>query len=133
MDSQQLRALGFMTWQAFHPDHKRQLASCLPSCFGVYVIRRGTTVQRGRGMSDILYIGCATYATGLRGRISQYFSPGPTQSTNKRILALVRNSPDYYISWVETETKGQAKSLEQDLLDRYIADHGERPPENLRG
>ncbi len=84
-------------------------------------------------MSDILYIGCATYATGLRGRISQYFSPGPTQSTNKRILALVRNSPDYYISWVETETKGQAKSLEQDLLDRYIADHGERPPENLRG
>src|SRR5690242_1787748 len=70
---------------------------------------------------------------GLRGRINQYYSPGPPQPTNKRIIALVGESYGYEIGWVEVPAKFDAVALEQRLLERYAAlDCGDRPPQNLK-
>jgi hypothetical protein len=80
-----------------------------------------------------VYIGSACNQNGLRGRISQYFSPGPTPITNRRILALIGESADYEIGWLAVAVKSRAVGLEQELLERYFTDHGERPPQNLKG
>ena len=133
MTSEELGALGLSAWENFCPGNKVWLMGRVSNSFGVYVIRRNVVFQRTRGASDIVYVGSATNKRGLKGRISQYFSPGPTQSTNKRILALVSDSQHHQIAWVETETKARAVALEQELIDRYVTDHGQRPPENLKG
>jgi hypothetical protein len=54
---------------------------------GVYVIRQtaGKPFGRLQGESDLLYIGIAESEGGLRQRLLQYFHPGPTQWTNRRI------------------------------------------------
>jgi hypothetical protein len=112
---------------------KAELLRKVPSQFGVYVVRATKAVKRIRGESDIVYIGSACNQNGLRGRISQYFSPGPTQITNKRILALIEESADYEIGWRPVAAKSRVVELEQELLERYFTDHGERPPQNFKG
>lgn len=132
MDSAVLSQMGFSEWRPFNRQNKKELVSAVPQSVGVYAIRRDSPFTPLRGSSDILYVGSATNQKGLRGRISQYFSPGPTQWTNKRILALVSDSTSYQISWILTETIARAKALEQELLEEYLGEHGELPPENLR-
>jgi hypothetical protein len=103
-----LHAEGFVFWIAFNRLGKAELLRYVPSQFGVYVVRATKTVKRIRGESDIMYIGSACNQNGLRGRISQYFSPGLTQITNKRILALVAEADHYKIGWLATATKFRA-------------------------
>ena len=122
-----------MTWMAFNRRGKDELLTKISSEFGVYVVRSLTSLRRRVGESDIVYIGSACNQNGLRGRIAQYFSPGPTQITNKRILALVGDSGDYEIGWSVAASKSRAVGLEQELLERLFSDHGERPPQNLKG
>ena len=133
MTTEDLKAKGFVSWSKFNSVRKAELLLRLPRKFGVYVIRANKPVKRARGESDIVYFGSACNQNGLRGRINQYFSPGPTQPTNKRIIALVGESDDYEIGWFQVPAKSDAVALEQRLLERYIADHGERPPQNLKG
>lgn len=81
--------------------------------------------MRKKGSSDIFYFGKATNQQGLKHRIRQYFSPGPTQRTNIRILSLVGESNDYELAFVETASRPDAIMLEANLLDKYEAEHGE--------
>ena len=133
MTTADLRADGFVTWMAFNRRGKVNLLSKVPSEFGVYVVRSMTSMRRRVGESDIVQIGSACNQNGLRSRIAQYFSPGPTQITNKRILALVREAEHYQIGWFVATSKSRAVGLEQELLERFVSDHGERPPQNLKG
>ena len=132
MNSEDLSKTGFSEWQPFNRQTKKELLRSVPKSFGIYAIRRDRPFSRVRGASDILYIGSAANQKGLRGRIRQYFSPGPTQWTNKRILALVADASNYQISWLQTDSIAKAKALEQELFDRYEQEHGDLPPENLR-
>lgn len=132
MNSGDLSKAGFSNWLPFNRHAKRDLLPCVPKAYGVYAIRYDTPILRMRGSSDIVYIGSAANRAGLRARLSQYFSPGPSQSTNKRILALVAESSSYQVSWLQADTVSKAIGLEQELLDRYCQDHGELPPQNLK-
>jgi hypothetical protein len=85
-----------------------------------------------RGSSDILYVGKATNRDGLRMRLRQYFHPGPTQTTNKRLLARCGDSEDYEVAYGTTPDAATAAMLEKRLLE-FRAEHGQYPPENLRG
>jgi hypothetical protein len=98
----------------------------------VYVIRRRQDYQRRVGESDILYVGSAVNQQGLKIRIRQYFHPGPTQRTNKRILALIADSAEFELAYVEAKSIPEAKTLEATILDNYERDHAELPPENKR-
>src|SRR2546426_6740882 len=82
MDSASLQYRGIGSWVAFACTTEREVLAGLPTSPGVYVMLLGELEQRRRGSSDIAYIGRATNQNGLRGRVRQYFHPGPTQSTN---------------------------------------------------
>jgi hypothetical protein len=133
MTSSDLEAEGFGSWGRFNRQSKSNLLERIPAKIGVYVIRTTIAVRRIRGESDIAYVGSACNQNGLRGRLNQYFSPGPTQRTNIRIMALVGDSQEFEIGWCEVKAKSDAVGLEQRLLERYFEDHGERPPQNMKG
>jgi hypothetical protein len=63
-------------------------------------------------------------------RLRQYFHPGPTQSTNHRMLDRCGDSTDYEVSYVTCDSADAAMQLEATLLAGYVAEHGELPPEN---
>ena len=133
MTTGDLQKEGFVNWGTFNRPARTDLLKRIPSGFGVYIVRAMQGTKRIRGVSDIIYVGSACNQNGLKGRIRQYFSPGPTQPTNKRILALVGDSDDYELGWLELPAKSDAVGLEQRLLERYFEDHGERPPQNRKG
>ena len=104
----------------------------LPNNPGVYAIRCCRDFTRRVGTSDILYFGKGTNQNGLKHRIRQYFSPGHSQRTNLRLVALIGDSADYELAYVATSSMAAAVALEATLLELYEADHGELPPENPR-
>lgn len=132
MRSTDLTADGFGTWTPFTKAGKAALFLALPNEPGVYAIRCCREFKRKRGTSDILYFGKGTNRNGLRHRIRQYFSPGPTQRTNIRLLALIGSTTDYELAFVATNAAPEAIMLEAKLLERYELEHGELPPENKR-
>src|ERR1039457_4116839 len=93
MDSASIQTRGVGSWMAFTSDTEPTVLANLPSAMGVYVILLGKHAICRLGASDIAYIGKATNRGGLRGRVRQYFHPGPTQSPNiamrSRLNALV--------------------------------------------
>lgn len=133
MNSSDLLAQGFRVWQRFAPQSEGTLIPSLPAARGVYVIRSKQSFGRFIGEADIVYIGSATNKGGLKQRIRQYFHPGPTQWTNRRILDLIKWADDFELSFVECETANNATNMEKRLLDQYYAEHGEFPPQNRRG
>lgn len=110
MDSVALRNRGVHFWAVFALLSERELLTSLPTSPGVYVILLPQPEQRRQGASDIGYIGRAVNPNGLRGRVRQYFHPGPTQSTN---IAMRRRlcAPDcaLRLGFVATETAAVAK------------------------
>lgn len=130
MNSEGLSSLGFLSWYEFHPDNEFNLISLLPSVFGVYVIRSNRQICRFQGYSDIVYIGCTWNRQGIKNRIRQYFHPGPTQSTNIRILEIIKQSKEFSLSFRACQTKEETNNLEKSLLDMYLVDHMELPPFN---
>lgn len=132
MNSEDLSKMDFSEWRVFNRRTKKELLRAAPQSVGVYAIRRDTSFSQARGASDILYVSSAANQKGLYGRIGQYLSPGPTQWTNKRILALVAEMIIFEISWLVTDTIANSKALEQELLELYLHEHGELPPENMR-
>ena len=105
----------------------------LPTRIGVYVVRRTTAAPCVRGESDIVYVGSACNQRGLKGRLNQYFSPGPSQFTNQRILELVGESEEYEVGWYVVNLKSEAVGMEQRILERFVAEHDQRPPANRKG
>ena len=130
--SSELLQHGLGSWSCFNRASERSLLAQLPAKPGVYAVRCSREYTRKIGSSDIIYFGSATNSQGLRMRLRQYFHPGPTQRTNKRILALVGHCSDFEVSYVETKSVPDAKRLEARLLEQYERDHGELPPENKR-
>ena len=132
MRSDDLAVQGFGKWYPFNKSAKRRLIAALPNKPGVYAVRSCRDYSRCTGSSDILYIGSAANYRGLKNRIGQYFSPGPTQTTNIRILGLVGDSADFEIAFATVPSAREAKPLEASLLALYEKDHFELPPQNRR-
>lgn len=132
MRSTDLTAHGFGLWMPFSKVGKTTLIASLPTKPGVYALRCCSDFPRTIGTSDILYFGKGTSQDGLKHRIRQYFSPGPTQVTNIRLLKLIGDCDDYELAFVVTESAAQAIDLEATLNELYESDHGQRPPENKR-
>ena len=132
MNSSDSLGEGFAAWQRFRPDSEHTLIASLPAAAGVYVIRRRRPFGRFVGETDIAYIGSAASVQGLKGRIRQYFHPGPTQRTNQRIRALIERTDDLELSFVECPSPDDARKLEKRLLSQYDTEHGELPPLNRR-
>ena len=131
MDSIALRGLGFGSWTPISVDTETALLSGLPVSCGVYAFLFAKSMTRQRGISDIAYIGKASNQNGLRGRVRQYFHPGPTQSTNlamKRRLAAVDCS--LQLGFVVSNSAPMAARLEADLLRQFVHEHAELPPYN---
>lgn len=132
MRSSNLSKYGFGAWLPFNRKGERALLSLLPREPGVYALKFCRDYPRRIGNSDLLYIGVATNNEGIRKRLYQYFHPGPTQRTNKRILALVADNEDFEVAFAIARSVPEAKMLEATLLENYETDHGELPPENKR-
>lgn len=132
MKSSDLSQQGFRLWVPFNRKGEQSLVTMLSTRPGVYVLRCRKDYTRRIGSSDILYIGSAANRKGLKMRLYQYFHPGPTQRTNKRILALVGDCDDFEVAFIEATSIPEAKMLEATLLEKYESDHGELPPENKR-
>ena len=122
MDSLNLGKRGFSTWRPF----EKEILRDAPIKGGVYIFRKlgGQSFGRLIGISNILYIGSSKRS--LRQRLQQYFHPGPSQWTNKRIHEYaIKNSVE--VSWLLCD---EPKSFEHDLLREYLDEHGELPPLN---
>lgn len=131
MDSASLEKRGIKSWIDFSSAAERITLAGLPTSFGVYVILLGREDQRLRGTSDIAYIGKATNRNGLRGRIRQYFHPGPTQSTNIAMRQrLCADGCQLKIGFAALASAAEAIRLESDLLLEFEREHGELPPYN---
>jgi excinuclease UvrABC nuclease subunit len=131
MNSTDLKPHGISNWLPFSHLAERQLLTALPTCPGVYVIRLPQPEPRLQGASDIAYIGRAGNRNGLRGRVRQYFHPGPMQTTNivmrQRICA---PGCALQLGFAVTDTVATARRLESDLLLQFEKEHGELPPYN---
>ncbi len=103
----------------------------LPSAPGVYVVLFDCMHERLVGSSDIAYIGKATNQNGLRGRVRQYFHPGPTQSTNLAMKErLWEHDCSLRVGFTTSKSKADAERLESELLIQFEIEHGELPPYN---
>jgi hypothetical protein len=131
MNAIDLTNRGFGIWASFARACERDLLAGLPIAPGVYVILLPTEQPRRHGHSDIGYIGRAVNQNGVRGRVRQYFHPGPTQSTNIAMRQRL-SAPDcaLRLGFITTDTSATAKRLESDLLIAFEAEHGELPPFN---
>jgi hypothetical protein len=75
-------------------------------------------IGRLSGGSDILYIGASENKEGLKRRLQQYFNPGPTQRTNRRIKELSAKY-DMEVAW---HVCNSPENCERELLKRYLKD-----------
>jgi hypothetical protein len=133
MQSQNLQTHGFGNWLQLDVSNAPQLIASLSKDPGVFVVRSKKMLARARGTSDIVFIGVgANQSGGIRKRIEQVFSPGPTQSTNHRLLDAISTSSDYELAVVVCPTAQAANNLKRRLLDEYNRDHSDLPPLSLR-
>lgn len=132
MTSSDLRTEGIVSWCRFTPDRQSEVLRKAPLDYGVIVVRKTTPESRLRGESDIIFVGTAANDKGIRQRINEFFSPGPSQTTHHRVLALIQDSGEYEIGWCVLRTKVEAAPLKRRLLERFFQEHGELPPQNLR-
>jgi hypothetical protein len=131
MDSTALQGLGFGSWVPISIHAETPVLEALPVSRGVYAFLFAQSMARRRGTSDIAYIGKATNQNGLRGRVRQYFHPGPTQSTNlamRKRLAAAECS--LRLGFVVSTSATIASRLEADLLIQFEREHTELPPYN---
>ena len=130
MTSKDLQKDGFIEWHLLAIGAESELLRLIPESDGAYVIRAYEPFGRYRGQSDIVYIGSSSGSrSGLKGRLTFYFRPGPTQYTSKRIKALLDRQTQLEISF-KVCPGVVARSLEKDILGRYVNDHWELPPYN---
>ena len=127
MDSASLAEYGFREWRKLS-DLKTDMAS-IPDQPGTYVLRLNSRLERLRGKSDILYIGCTEKS--IRKRIRRHLK-GMGKKTAWRIHQnlMDRGYLDHVeASWV-ISSREEARELEKRLLKGYEKDHEELPPWN---
>ena len=133
MDGKSLQVSGVGSWFEFSRAAERDLLRVLPESPGIYVVLFPLPQPRALGLSDIAYIGKATNQKGLRGRVRQYYHPGPTQSTNIAMNGRIcQPGCQLRLGFAICSTGPVARRLESDLLIDFERLHGERPPFNLR-
>jgi excinuclease UvrABC nuclease subunit len=133
MDANCLSIRGFAGWDLFSATLRDSLLDGLPTAPGVYAILLSAKKACHRGAPDIGYIGRAINQGGLRGRVRQYFHPGPTQSTNIIMRERLSDSTvSLRLGFIVTNTKAEAKQLESALLVEFEAQHGQLPPYNRK-
>jgi hypothetical protein len=131
MNADDLVTHGFGNWEPFSATVERDLLLRIPTTYGVYVVVLPVAQSLRRGCSDVGYIGRAVYQTGLRGRVRQYFHPGPTQSTNRAMRERLDDvTLQLRIGCKATTTESAARRLESDLLLEFESQHGQLPPFN---
>lgn len=133
MDSADLSRDGFDNWLAFSAAVEARVLAQVPGRPGVFAFRRDTPYSRQVGTSDLVYIGVGANRQrrqGLHERVRQVFRPGPTQTTNQRLLDLMKHSHEYQLGFTVTSDREEANALKKRLLERYRHEHGELPPEN---
>jgi len=132
LDSASLTEYGFREW------HKLSAiktgSTSLPHKPGTYVLRLNRHFERLKGKSDILYIGCTEKGGTLNSRIGGFLrGTGGDDRTAKRIRRnLVERGylNHVEVSWVTTDSREKARTLEKHLLRQYEEDHEELPPWN---
>ena len=130
MDSADLLRDEFGNWLDFGTAVEARVLERMPSTPGVFAVRRDSPYQRRIGTSDLVYIGVGANQQGLRMRVRQIFHPGPSQTTNQRLLDLMKRSNEYQLGFAVTSDREEANALKKRLLERYRGEHGELPPEN---
>jgi hypothetical protein len=131
MGSTTLTKLGFTTWEMFTWASQKNVLSGLPENPGIYIVLLSEPEPRRSGCSDIAYVGKATNQKGLRHRVSRYFHPGPTQTTNLAMkLRICSEDCALRLGFVALESIAAARRLESDLLLGFEREHGELPPYN---
>ena len=115
MNRSELIARGFDRSIPFDPWGATSGCSSLPLTPGVYGI-----CAAGPD-SEVIYIGCAANARGLRGRILQYFRPGPSQHTNHRVRNFIGSSGNAYLLFYRSAASSQqARTLEYQILTDFV-------------
>ena len=126
LDSTQLSEV-YTTFSGWYPFNEKVVQN-VPKQKGIYVLRkaRGRPFGRLRGQSDLMYIGSTEAQGGLKQRMRQYWHPGPTQWTNKRIKGISKKH-EMEVAWCLCDEPG---NLEHELLHKYLKGHDELPPLN---
>lgn len=117
----------FERFLPFDREAERRLWEALPTAPGVYVIRHQSF---GLAEQSIAYIGRATGSEGLRRRIHGYFHPGPTQWTNKRVLAQIDRLAGHDLAYRRASTPLEAVEWEWRLLTVFLKRYGSLPNYN---
>jgi hypothetical protein len=107
-------------------EEERLLRAAATESPAVYVIRHSSF---GLGERGIAYIGRATGRFGLRARLDGYF-PGPSQWTNRRILAPIKALDGHDIVLRPVLHPRLAELFEYRLLTKFVATFGRLPPYN---
>jgi len=124
MNSHELRNLG--QWKTWTRNTVREA----PLSPGIYVFRlaEAKTIQRLKGASDILYIGCSTR---LRDRLKEHLKVMDVErNTAYRLQRVEQEIGRLEVSWESYDSADKAKDAERLLLAIYEADHIEFPPLN---
>jgi len=125
MNSITLLNLGFCEWKSLENAIKSA-----PENKGVYAFRSSTSIPLTIGLSDIMYIGRAQSDSKgshtIKHSLREYKHPGHSQKTKIRVgqKALAER---WQVSWMLADAP---KQMECDLLQRFVCEHGEKPPEN---
>ena len=62
--------------------------------------------------------------------IRQIFHPGHAQAPNQRLFNLMKRSTGYQLGVAVSLDRENANALRKRLLEQYLEQHGELPPEN---
>lgn len=130
MNSTDLIPPGFREWAPFNLQAEKVTLAHTPRQCGVYVVRSPRPFGRFRGESDIVYVGSASNANGLKRRIRSYFHPGPSMRTSLRIRSKLDLIDDLHISCRITLASEDPRDIEHEILLAYEREHLELPPFN---
>lgn len=123
-----LTSRGFGALVSFTASAEKTVLTSLPALLGVYVVVLPQCAACQRGESDIAYIGKSTNANGIRGRVRQYYHPGPTQSTNITMNArLLEQGCSLRLGFITASSKAVTQRLESDLLPEFESQHNQFP------
>lgn len=100
----------------------------IPKQSGVYTIFHEKILTHIIGESDIVYIGKSD--EDLQKRLKEYFNPGPSQETNKKINRFLRIKGKKWILVIPVVNKAEARDFENELLKKFRNDHLTLPPLN---
>ncbi len=139
MNSKYFENEKFSAWNPFEPenfDPKNKDKSQKIS--GVYVIKIDEEICRLYGSSDIVKIG---ETKNINKRIWRYLKPFDTEKLknkkNKQTAYRIRKAYEdlnykFQVAWKKKSGRGNRKKYEIELLDKYLYEHYELPPLNMK-